>query len=91
MQNLINEGSSCIFELIESQYTNISTYRPLGSYIKLNSELRRPKKYIFSIKNNAQNCFLWCHVSHINPIKLHRKRVKQTDKKNLNDVNCDGV
>ena len=35
--NWINEGSSWINELIESQYVNISTYRPLleSSYVKL--------------------------------------------------------
>ena len=35
--NWINEGSGWIVELIESQYINISTYRPLSesSYIKL--------------------------------------------------------
>ena len=35
--NWINETSGWIFELIESQYINISTYRPLSgsSYVKL--------------------------------------------------------
>ena len=42
----INEGSSWIVESIESQYINISTFRPLpGSYyISLPVELRSPKK-----------------------------------------------
>ena len=45
----INDGSGWNVELIESQYINISTYRPLqGSfYINLPVEFRRPKK-----KNN---------------------------------------
>ena len=44
--NWINEGSGWIIELIESQYINVSTYRPLSgsSYIKLPVELRSPKK-----------------------------------------------
>ena len=35
--NWINEGSGWVIELIESQYINVSTYRPLSgsSYIKL--------------------------------------------------------
>ena len=42
----VNEESGWIFELIESQYINISTYRPLSgsSYIKLSTELRSQKK-----------------------------------------------
>ena len=46
IDNWINEGSGWIVELIESQYINISTYRPLSgsSYIKLPAELRSSKK-----------------------------------------------
>ena len=42
----INRGSGWIIELIESQYINISTYRPLvgSSYIDLPIELKHPKK-----------------------------------------------
>ena len=44
--NGFNEGSGWIVELIESQYINISTYRPLSgsSYVKLAAELGSPKK-----------------------------------------------
>ena len=46
IDNWINEGSGCIFESIESQYINISTYGPLSgsSYIDLSVELKNPKK-----------------------------------------------
>ena len=42
----INRGSGWIIELIESQYINISTYRPLvgSSYIDLPIELKHPRK-----------------------------------------------
>ena len=57
--NWINKGSGCIVESIESQYINISTYRPLSgsSYIKLSAELRSSKKRLIDIKNNDQKCF----------------------------------
>ena len=44
--NWINEGSGWIVELIELQYINISTYRPLSgsSYVGLPVELRSSKK-----------------------------------------------
>ena len=42
----INRGSGWIIELIESQYINISTYRPLvgSSYIDLPIELKIQEK-----------------------------------------------
>ena len=59
IDNWINEGTGWIVELIEFQYINISTYRPLSgsSYIKLSAELRSSKKVLISIKNNDQNIF----------------------------------
>ena len=55
----INRGSGWIIELIESQYINISTYRPLvgSSYIDLPIELKHPRKGLINIKNNDQKCF----------------------------------
>ena len=73
----INRGSGWIIESIESQYINISTYRPLAgnSYIDLPIELKHPKKGLINIKNNDQECFLWCHIRHINPSKDHPRRI----------------
>ena len=55
----INKGSVWIIESIESQYINVSTYRPLveSSCIDLPIELKNPKKEIIIIKNNDQKCF----------------------------------
>ena len=77
----INEGSGWIVESIESQYVNISTYRPLlgSSYMNLPIKLRNPRKGLISIKNKDQKCFLWCHVRHINPSKEHSERIKKAD------------
>ena len=46
IDNWINKGPGWIVESIESQYINISTYRPLSgsSYINLPVELRNSKK-----------------------------------------------
>ena len=79
----INEGSGWIVESIESQYINISTYRPLSgsSYMNLPIELRNPRKGLINIKNKDQKCFLWCHVRHINPSKEHPERIRKIDKK----------
>ena len=71
----------------------ISTYTPLSvsSYVKLPAELKSTKKGLISIKNNDQKCFLWCHVRHVNPIKIHPERITREDKKLVNDLDYDGT
>ena len=93
IDNWINEGSGWIVELIESQYINISTYRPLSgsSYMDLPVELRSPRKGLINIKNKDQKCFLWCHVRHINPSKEHPERIKKTDKKIAKKLDYDRI
>ena len=80
----INNGSGWIIELIESQCINISTYRPLSgsSYMDLPVELS-PIKELINIKNKDKKCFLWCHVTHINPSKEHPERIKKKMTKKL--------
>ena len=81
--NWINEGSGWIVESIKSQYSNISTYRPLSgsSYMNLSNELRSSKKGLINIKNKDLKCFLWSHVRHINPSNEHPERITKKDKK----------
>ena len=90
IDNWINEGSGWIVELIESQYINISTYRPLSgsSYVKLPAEL---KNGLINIKNNDQKGFLWCHDRHVNPVKIYPERTTREDKELVNDLNYDRV
>ena len=55
----INNGSGWTVESIQSQYINISTYRPLSgsSYMGSPNELRSPRKGLINIKNKNQKCF----------------------------------
>ena len=82
IDNWINEGSRWITELIESQYISISTYRPLSrsSYVNLPAELKSSKNGLINVKNNDQKYFLWCHVRHTNPVKIHPERITKKDK-----------
>ena len=79
----INERSGWIVQSIESQYINISTYRPLSgsSYIDLPVKLRSLKKGLINSKNKDQKCVLWCHVRHSNPSKEHPERITKEDEK----------
>ena len=55
----INNGYGWNFELMESQYINISTDRPLSGsfYINLPIELRSLKKRVINIEKKDQKCF----------------------------------
>ena len=55
----IKNKSGWIIELIESQYINISTCRPLSgsSYMDLLVELRSSRKGLINIKNKDEKCF----------------------------------
>ena len=55
----INNGSGWNVESIESQYINISTYRPLAgsSYMDLPVELKSPRKRLINIKNKNEKFF----------------------------------
>ena len=53
--------------------------------------IKKFKKGLINIKNNHQKCFLWCHVRHINPVKIHPKRITREDKKLVNDLNYDEI
>ena len=89
----INEGSVWIVESIESQYINISTYKPLvgSSYIDLPIELSNPRKGLINIKNNDQKCFLWCRVRHFNFVKEYPRRIKKTDRRIASNLNYEGI
>ena len=89
----INEGCGWIVESIESQYINISTYRPLSgsSYMDLPVELKSPRKGLINIKNKDQKCFLLFYVTHINPSREHPERILKTDKKNAEKLDYDGI
>ena len=93
IDNWVNKGSGWIFESIESQYINMSTGRPLSgsSYLGLPVELRSPKKGLINITNKDQKCFLWYHVTYINPVKAHPERIRKVDKKLVKELDYDGV
>ena len=70
----MNEGSSWIIESIEAQYVNISFSLIGSTYIELPDKLKNPMKGLINIKNNDNKCFLWCHIRHLNPLKIHPER-----------------
>ena len=83
IDNWINEGSDWVIESIDAEYINISIYSPLSgsSYIELPHKLRNSMNAFIIIKSNGNKCFLWFHIRHLNPLKIHSERIKKADKK----------
>ena len=59
--------------------------------MKLPAELKSPRKVLINIKDKDQKCFLWCHIRHINPVKIHPERIKKEDKKLANYLDYDEI
>ena len=80
----INGESAWIVESLESQYINISTYRPLSgsSYINLPVELKSPKKRLINIKNKDQKKFYGVMLG----ILIPRKNIQKEFKKLMKNV-----
>ena len=93
IDNWINEESGWVIELIESQYINISTYRPLSgsSYMNLPDELKSPRKGLRNIKNKDKKCFLWCQLDILILQINTQKELKKTDKKIAEELNYDEI
>ena len=49
-------------------------------------KLRNSKKDLINIKNNDNKCFLWCHIRHLNPLKIHPERITKTDRRMDNNL-----
>ena len=89
----VSEGSGWVIDQIDSHYINAATNKPLqgSSYIELPMELRNPKKGLINIKNKDDECFIWCHIRHLNPQNEHPERIKKGDKKMIHELNYDGI
>ena len=48
-------------------------------------------KGLINIKNNDNKCFLWCHIRHLNPLKIHPERITKADENMVNDLNYEGI
>ena len=49
------------------------------------------KRVLINIKNNVSNCFLWCHVKHLNPLKTHPERIAKGDRQMVSGSDFDNI
>ena len=93
IDNWINEGSGWIVESIDGEYVNISAYSPLvgNTYIELSDELKNPVKDLIDIKDNDNECFLWCHIRHSNLVERNPQRITREDRELVNQLDYRGI
>ena len=48
-------------------------------------------KGLVNIKNNDNKCFLWCHIRHLNPLKIHPEKITKAGKEMVNDLDSEGI
>ena len=58
---------------------------------EISCRIKKFKKGLIKIENNNRKCFLWCHVRHINPVKIHPERIAKEDKKLAKDLDYDEI
>ena len=93
INNRSNEGSGWVIESVDAEYMNISLFSPLSgsTYIELPRRLRNSVKSLINIKNSNNKCFLWCHIRHLNPLKIHPERITKADKNMVIDLDYEGL
>ena len=89
----VSEGSGWTVESVDNHYLNIVQHQPMkgSSYIKLPQELRNSAKGLINMKNEANECFRWCHIRHLNPQNKDPQRIKKSDKEYVKNLDYSGI
>ena len=59
--------------------------------MELLRRVRNSMKGLINIKNNDNKCFLWCHIRHLNQLKIHPERITKANKNMVNDLYYEGI
>ena len=87
------EGSGRIIEYVDAEFVNVSIFSllPGSTYIELPRRLRNSMKVLINIKINNNKFFLWCHLIHLNPLKMYPERIKKADANMVNNLDYEGI
>ena len=89
----INGRAGWAIQSRDAEYVNISFFSPLSesTYIELSPKLGNSVKALINIKSNDNKRFLWCHIKHLNPLKIHSERITKAYKNMVNDLDYKGI
>ena len=48
-------------------------------------------KGLINIKHNNNKSFLWCHIRHLNLVKIHPEGITKEDKNLINDLDYESI
>ena len=60
-------------------------------YIPLQKKIGNSMKGLINLKNKDHKCFMWCHVTLINPANSHSERINEQDKTIAANLNYSAV
>ena len=65
----ISEGSVWTIKSVDNHYINSVKHQPLkrSLHYQLPKKLGNGAKGLINIKNDDDECFRWCHISHLKP------------------------
>ena len=71
----ISGGSGWVIKSVDKHEIDISKYKPLvwSSYLPLPEKIKN-KKATINIQNNDNECFRWCHLAFLFPVKQNAER-----------------
>ena len=93
IQTLLEEDSGWTFHSVIKLEMHTVVYKPLkgGSYIKLPKEIAT-KKAVVNMKNTKDDqCFLWCILRALNPVKRDKEIIDGTLKSKIDTVNMGNI
>ena len=54
-------------------------------------DLKNSRQGLINIQNDHNECFLWCHVRHLNLIDKNPQRITKKDKELVSKLNYEGI
>ena len=88
----ISEGSGWVIKSLDKHEIDISKYKPLkgSSYLPLPEKIKNKKATINNQNKNDNECFRWCHLAFLFPVKQNAKRISKY-KEHIDKVKYDKI
>ena len=87
----LSEGSGWVIKFVDKHEIDISKYKPLRvpSYVPLPEKEKKKATINIKIKNDNE-CFRWCHLAFLFPVKQNAERISKF-KEHIDKVKYDKI
>ena len=92
LANFQQSGSNWVFQQIQRLEIHFANWQPLGgsTFIPLPAKIKN-KKAVINPKNEDNQCFKWCVVRALNPIKKNSERITKELIEQAKSLNWNGL